>query len=468
MGGNSLRRGAVALSLACSAIFAGPAFPAGFALMEQSASGLGNAYAGTAALAEDASTVWWNPAGMARLPAGKQILFAGHAILASTRFSNASSVIGTRSNPALVGNGGDAGDLSLVPSGYFTMDVAPRWKMGLGVNVPFGLSTKYDPTWIGRFQGIDSEVKTLNVNPSISWAASDRLSLGFGVNWQRGDIDLLTGVNYAGAWQGVVGGALAAGQISGATAAGLLPLVGPNAEGQNRTHLEGDAWGYNFGAMLDLTPATRLGIAYRSSLKYNMTGTASFDSRPAGPALGGALGAAFNNAIADGSVALSLRAPDSASASFVHTLNTRWTLLGDLTWTGWSKVKTVPLTRDTGATLDTLTFNFNDTLRASVGANYQYSDAWTLKFGYAFDQSPVPNAESRSVRLPDNDRNWLALGAKYRLNRASAIDLGYAHLQVKDAPINNNQNPPANVKGLVDGSYKGSVEILSVQYAYLF
>jgi long-chain fatty acid transport protein len=386
----------------------------------------------------------------------------------STRFSNGASVLGTASNPAFSGNGGDAGGLSLVPGGYFTMDLAPRWKMGLGVNVPFGLSTKYDPTWIGRFQGIESEVKTLNINPSVSWAASERLSLGFGLNWQRGQIDLLTGANYAGAWGGAVAGALAAGQITGAQAAALAGLVGANAEGQVRTSVDGDAWGYNFGLMLDLNSATRLGVAYRSSVKYNLSGTTSFTSRPAGPALGGALGAAFNNAVADGNVGLALKTPDTLSTSVVHTLNTRWQLLGDLTWTGWSKIKTLPLTRDTGSTLDTLTFNFKDTLRASVGANYQYSDAWTLKIGYAFDQSPVPNAESRSVRLPDNDRNWLALGAKYRLNRASAVDFGYARLQVKDAPINNNQNPPTNVKGLINGNYKASVDILSVQYAYLF
>jgi long-chain fatty acid transport protein len=165
---------------------------------------------------------------------------------------------------------------------------------------------------------------------------------------------------------------------------------------------------------------------------------------------------------------MTLKTPDSLAVSAVHGLSSRWQLLGDVTWTGWSKVQSVPLVRDTGSTLDTLTFNFKDTLRWSVGTNYRYSDSWTLRAGYAYDQSPVPNAESRSVRLPDNDRQWIAFGAQYRLSRASAVDFGYAHLTLKDASINNNQNPPANVRGYVNGTYKASVDIVSAQFTYSF
>ena len=95
--------------------------------------------------------------------------------------------------------------------------------------------------------------------------------------------------------------------------------------------------------------------------------------------------------------------------------NDRLELLGDLTWTEWSKIKRLPLVRTSGpangATLDTLTFNFDDTWRLAVGGNYKWSGPWTLRAGVAFDQSPVPNAQDRSVRLPDNDRYWLTFGA---------------------------------------------------------
>jgi long-chain fatty acid transport protein len=118
------------------------------------------------------------------------------------------------------------------------------------------------------------------------------------------------------------------------------------------------------------------------------------------------------------------------------------------------------------ATLDTLTFNFKDTLRYSLGANYKLSGPWTLKAGVAYDKSPVPSAEDRTVRLPDNDRYWLSLGARYQASPVSRFDVGYTFVNVKDADINNDQT--ARARGIVKGSYEGRVNILSVQYQHTF
>jgi long-chain fatty acid transport protein len=156
---------------------------AAFALYEQGASGLGNAYAGAAAVAEDASTVWWNPAGMARLGPGKHFAIAGVLINPSTKFHDRGSV--APAGRPLGDEGGDAGETKLIPSAFFAMDINPRWNFGVGLNVPFGLKTEYTSTWLGRFQGISSEVKTLNVNPSVSYKLSDAMSVGFGVSYQR-------------------------------------------------------------------------------------------------------------------------------------------------------------------------------------------------------------------------------------------------------------------------------------------
>ncbi|MFN2643951.1 MAG: OmpP1/FadL family transporter, partial [Burkholderiales bacterium] len=161
---------ALAVAGACLSMSAAwQARAAGFALHEQGISGLGNAYAGAAAVAEDATTVWWNPAGMARLAPGKHVVLGGAYIVPSTEFSNRGSVPAALSNPAFTGSGGDAGESKLVPNLFFAMDLAPAWNIGLGVSVPFGLATKYDANWIGRFQGIESEVKTVNINPAVSF-----------------------------------------------------------------------------------------------------------------------------------------------------------------------------------------------------------------------------------------------------------------------------------------------------------
>jgi len=397
---------------------------AAFALAEQGVSGLGNAYAGAAAAAEDASTVWWNPAGMSRLPSGIHVQAAAHVIIPSTKFTNGSSA-----NPFIgTGNGGDAGDTTVVPNLFAAMSLNPAWSIGLGINVPFGLKTEYDSGWIGQFQGIKSEVKTLNINPSVSYKLSDQASIGFGVSYQRGEIDLTTGIPAA------AGG------------------------GVNSTSIDGDAWGFNVGALFNLGPATRVGVHYRSSLDYKLDGDTSFSS----PAL----------APRNGNVKLDLKTPATLSFSAVHKLNSQWELLADATWTEWSKIDRLPLVFTSGAangqTLDTLVFNFDDTWRVSIGANYKWSGPWTLRFGVAYDQSPVPNAETRSVRLPDNDRYWLAFGATYQMSKVSKLDIGYAFINFKDAPINNDQRSATPPKGLVNGTYEATVNVLSVAYQHSF
>jgi len=431
---------AVSIASALSFVAAEHARAAGFALQEQGISGLGNAYAGAAAVAEDATTVWFNPAGMSRLAPGQHFVIGAAAIAPSWKFNDKGSVVALGSNPAKNGNGGDAGDTAYVPNAYFVMSLNPTWSVGVGVSVPFGLKTEYDPNWIGRFQGIKSEVKTYNVNPAVSYKVSDALSLGFGVSYQHGQVDVLTGVN--------------------------LGSVAPGLEGQNKISVDGDAWGFNAGALFNLSPATRLGVHYRSSLDYSLDGNTSFSGVPAGVQ-------AADPRTRDGNVKLDLKTPDSLAFSVAHRMNEKIELLGDVTWWKWSNIKSQPVVRTdgpiSGATLSTLTFNFDDTYRLSIGANYTLSQQWKLKVGLAYDQTPVPNAESRSVRLPDSDRYWLSAGAKYQMSKAGALDFGYTYVQAKDADINNIQNtPPTAANGNVIGTYKASVHVLGVQYQHSF
>ncbi len=446
-----MQRNATLWAVVCGCFpmgLASQAHAAAFALHEQGVSGLGNAYAGAAAVAEDATTVWWNPAGMARLAPGKHFAAAGAYIVPTTRFNNGASQTAALSNPAFNGAGGDAGKPSLVPSFFFAMDAAPAWSVGLAVSVPFGLATQYDANWIGRFQGIKSEVKTLNINPALSYKVSDRVSLGGGISYQQGSIDLVSAVNYSAI----------------AFAAGGAPLVGaiggPGVEGQNTIQVEGQAWGWNAGALFNVLPATRVGMHYRSSLKYDFSGHTDFSNRPA--ALAGGL--------PDSDVKLSLKTPDSAAVSVVQDVGPSLQLLADATWTHWSQIRQLPLIRtsgsQTGATLDTLTFNFRDVWRFSAGANYRLNSATVLKFGVASDKSPVPDANTRSVRLPDEDRTWLSFGAAFQLGRNSKLDAGYSYIKVKDADINNNQ--AATGKGVVNGTYEANIQILGLQYQHTF
>ena len=420
-------------------VMAGTAGASGFALIEQG-SGLGNAYAGGAAGAEDASTIFFNPAGMSRLN-GKQVVVAAHAIKPSAKFTD------TGSTPAAFqtagGNGGDAGGWALVPNAYFAMELNSQTRIGLGINAPFGLQTEYDADWIGRFQAIKSKIQTINLNPSVSYDVNEKVALGAGLNYQHIKGDLTSAVNYSAA-------AFAAG------GAGLLGVVGTNKEGVSTISGSDSAWGYNFGALFKVNPQTRVGVAYRSKIKYNLSGTVSFTNVPAA--------LAASPTLANGDVTLPISMPDSFSLSGLHQLDDKWELMADATWTGWSVLQELKIDRTSGTNVQTVQEKWKNTWRVSAGASYRYNEQWMSRAGIAFDQAPVSDTY-RTARIPDNDRTWLSVGAQYKSSKESAVDFGYAHLFVKDSTIADRQG--AGKADLV-GTYKNSVDIFSVQYTHNF
>jgi len=423
----------------------GSAAASGFALIEQSGSGLGNSFAGGAASAEDASTIFYNPAGMSRL-SGKQISVAGSMIKPSAKFTG--SAIGLAPLQAAgVSTGGDAGGWAFVPNAYFAMELNPQTRLGLGINAPFGLQTSYDANWMGRFQGVKSKLQAININPALAYQVSDALSVGVGLNYQRVTGELSGVTNYSAA-------------AFNAGGAPLLGVVGVGKEGLSTLTGSDSAWGYNFGALFNVNPQTRLGVAYRSRIKYNLAGSVSFANTPA----------ALAAALPTQAVTLAITMPDSFSFSGFHQLSDKWDLMADATWTGWSVFQQLNILKVNGLPLSAATpENWKDTWRISAGANYHYNAQWTARAGLAFDQAPVAD-QFRTVRIPDANRTWLSVGGQYKPSKTSALDFGYAHLFVSNAPLNQSAaaNPDLAGKGYLTGNYSNSVDILSVQYTHGF
>ena len=430
------------MSLMGSLWLVGTAHGAGFALIEQNASGMGNAYAGAAAVAEDASTIFFNPAGLT-LQQGTQAVAALHAIGPSAKFSNGGSVAATMQ--ALGGNGGDAGGWAAVPNLYLAMDLRPGVRFGLGINAPFGLKTEYDPSWTGRFQAVTSDLKTLNVNPTLAFKLNDAWSLGIGLNAQQVKAELSNKANYSAF-------------IAVASGGGILT---PNLEGLGVVKGDDWSWGGNIGLLYAPSADLRVGANYRSAIKYKLEGTASFSNVPVtvSPAVNAALAAQF----AAGPVTASVKMPDTFSLSLFKALDTRWDLLADATWTNWNVFKTLAVVRSSGAPLSSTAENWKSTWRYSLGANFHPNRNMTWRFGVAYDPTPVPDA-NRTPRIPDESRTLLALGGQYRYSKHSAVDFGYAHLFVKDATINST----VAGAGTLNGTYDNHVDILSVQYTHSF
>jgi long-chain fatty acid transport protein len=461
-----IRKTALSLAVA-GALAAGfsEARASGFALMEQNGSGLGNSFAGAAAVAEDASTIYFNPAGMSILPAGKQFSFGGVYIDPSTKFSDGGTTpsgAGTAAQRPLGGTGGDAGKAALVPNAYFAMDIAPNLKAGIGISVPFGLKTEYNSDWMGRFQAIKSGIDTLNVNPAVSWKVNDKMALAAGLNYQTFKAELTNAVNTSAAAFGAVL------QATGSAAAATGAANAVNASGQPEANVsvKGDdtGWGYNLGAMFQLAPQTRLGVSYRSPIKYHVTGTVNFTNVPTATLNG--ISPALAAAFASGNVSLDVKVPDTFSIALSHQIDASWTLLADVTRTGWSSIKDLTVVRDDGTTLSSSPENFKNTWRYGLGTVHRVNDAWSAKLGIAYDQTPV-NDTDRTARLPDQNRKWISVGGQYRMSPASTIDFGYAHLFVSDTSINQSAGN-AFLSGQLVGTYKASINIFGAQFAYKF
>jgi long-chain fatty acid transport protein len=413
---------------------------AGFQLTEQNASGLGNAYAGQGAVAENASTIFFNPAGMTQLRE-REASVGLTAVRTSFKFSNNGSNVGFLAG---TGNGGDGGGWGFIPNAYLSWAINKDLYVGVGVGAPFGLKTEYDNPWLGAAQSTKFDLKTLNINPSIAYRVNDTVSLGFGLDFQRLTAEYTR-------------------QVAVNTAI--------NAASPLKLTLDDNSLGWNIGALFAISPTTKLGVTYRSEVKYDLRGQIVVASTGVNA---NTVNAASSNAKAD------LTLPATFSLSLAQKVSDPWQILADVTWTNWSKIPKLDVIRTsqtalyipgfagqtTGDIAQTLLTDFRDTWRVGLGGIFKYNDAWKLKCGIAYDQTPVKNDSTRLVSLPDNDRTWLSFGAQWAPSKGSAVDLGVAYLYLKDAAINNNQ--AAAGRGTVTGNYNDSAWILGAQYSMAF
>lgn len=458
--------GAVIAIGATALILATSAEGSGFALLEQSASRLGTAFSGTAAVADDATTIFYNPAGLVHLDQG-EVLIVASGIDVGSQFRNANS------QPALgqpLGDaGGDAGGWNAVPAAYFALPVNKDLAFGLAFNVPFGLKLEYDDDWIGRFQALKSEIQTYAVSPVVSFRLNDHVSLGFGMNYQRLQAELTNSVNYTAVVAQGLQQLAAAGQLDPALVPGLI-AANAGLEGGSAVRGDDAAWGFNAGVLFEFTPQTRLGLSYRSNVTYEVEGSVKFTPPTATNPLGAGIIAAVSapgGGLANSLASVDLKLPDIATASFQQRIGEKVELLADVAWTGWSSVQELRIVRDSGEVLSVTPERWKDTWRYALGVTFKAGDAWKLRGGIALDETNVP-ASTRTARLPDAQRKWVAVGAQWApQNSPLSLDFGYAHLFSDDVSINQNEGNTA-VSGLLNGQQESDVNIVSVQLGYRF
>jgi long-chain fatty acid transport protein len=441
----------------------GSAYASGFALIEMNANGQGNAYAGAAAYTPNASTVYFNPAGMMQLE-GEQISIASHYIDPTSDFDNKGSklattpLLGADSGALIAGNDDDGGESAFVPNFYWVRPIDDNMSFGLGVNSPFGLKTEYDDDWVGRYHAILSDLKTININPSIGYRVSDKVSIGGGINVMLADVELSSAVDFGSVCAFLVT------QPMGAAAAFCNSPGSSSTDGKGE--LEADNYddvglGFNVGLTYMVSDVTTIGVAYRSQVDIDVDGDADF-SYADNPVVEQIMEG--SDLFTDTGLGAKVTLPANLSVSIAHRVD-KFTWLADATWTGWSSFDELRIEYDNPNQPDTVTTeNWDDSWRYSVGFDYQATDALVLRAGLALDETPIPSSERRTPRIPGDDRTWVSLGLTYVASDTFTFDVGYSHLFIDDIDIDNTlESAVPTVNATLTGEYEAEVDILSAQ-----
>jgi len=436
----------LALPLAIAATLgAQVAHASGFQLREDDAAGLGRAYAGSTVAPGDAAVVVNNPAAMIDLRAPTlQADVTG--VNFSTNFSGGG--FDALGRPLSGGNGGDGGTTKAIPALFFALPLNDRWAFGVGFSVPYGFQTQYDPSWVGRYQALESKLQSPAVTLSAAYKVNDQFAIGASAIAQRTSATLSQAVDF--------GAILAANpQLPSGT---FLPQ---GADGYASVKGHDWAYGWQVGVLWKPTDADRIGIDYRSKIDHTLTGTATFGV-PAPVA--GVFSLSPVPLFQNGSASADFSTPASAEASWWHTLNDQWSFGADVGYTHWSTLKGLTVVYANAAQpRSTEVFDWENSWFGSIGAEYRFNPEWTLRGGLAVDGSPT-KAATRDPRVPDAARHWVTLGLGYRPTPNWNFDLGYAHLFVNDAHV---RDVSATGDVLV-GQFSNKGNLLGVSGQYTF
>ncbi len=383
----------------------------GFGIHEQSAEFQGSSFAGVAAGGYGLSSMFWNPATVTRFSGLKSDYNAALIVPYSRAREQLAADGGSAASKGYSGDSGNIGKAAVVPASYTSLQLTDTLWAGLSVNAPFGMKTENDPNSLGALYGYKSEIVTINISPTLGLKLNDMFSIAAGlqINYMEGDLSTAS-------------------------------------NGALTSRVKGDDWGLGFTLGLHFTPVegTEIGIGYRSRIKHKLKGSLTRIVTTPAPTYV-TLPATVDHTL-----------PDMATFSIRHRLTNEFTLMGTVEWTNWSLLREFRVVTSAGSRAEA--YNWNDGWLFSLGGEYAVNDTLTLRAGYAFEKSPVPDS-TRGVRVPDNDRHWLSAGLTYMPNDWLKLHAAYTHIFVKDGDV----SIPADLSspGLL-ASYKQHVNIVSV------
>lgn len=420
-----------------------------FQLNEADAASMARANAGFSSANKNASANFYNPALLTFIKS-PQFIIGGTDYVIRGKFSKE---IGTDAagRPLTGGNGGNMGDHNSLGAGMtpiisFAMPLNDRTAFGVAIEVPFGLTTTYSGTSVLRYQAQYTSINVININPNIAYQVGKHFSVGVGLDFAKFSTTISNEIDYGAVCYAKVGPIVCNG----------MHLSPQSHDGHYQ--VEGSDWDYGWNAGLAWHyKGTTIGLSYRSRLFFNASGNATFTNAPAILQSGGA----FKNTGVEAGVNL----PDSINVSITQRLSPAWRLSATARYSRWSVFHTVTIDYDNPAQPSSkLDFNYKNTWTLALGADWTLNPHWTIHAGIAYDQSPVRDSY-REPRLPDGNRNWIAAGVTWSINKSSSLAFGWAHLFIGDSlPMNSTGTFGDHLKG----TWAVNADLFSLQYQMRF
>ena len=358
------------------------AFAGGLYISEFGTPSMGVASAGSQAVASDASTAWHNPAGMTRIN-GKELMLTGGALYSTVKFDRDADT------PIDGGNGSDAGGPAPIFGQFYVHSLTDRLKLGANIISITGAVLDYDDDWTGRYLNTEVTLLTITLNPTLAYRVTDWLSIGGGP------------------------------QIMYATLE--MKLRAPPPNGSGKVKIDGDdvEFGYDLGALIEISDRTRLGIIYQSEMTPEFSGDIDF-SGPAAPA--------------DAGTDTEITLAQFIRASIYHELNEQWALLGTVGWEDWSAFDNINIS--TGQGSKNIPRNWDDTYKFAAGVHYRPVKDWLLQLGIAYDTSPV-DSKDRTPDMPMDRQIRYATGVQYQWSEAVSLGGQFVFADYGKAKIKN-------------------------------
>jgi len=412
-----------------AASLAPQAFASGFQLREQSPSAQGTSFAGVTAGGADIGSMFFNPATLT-LFQGHQAVMGFSYVMPKAKLENAEGTVlgGPVSGSRTTSN---AAQSALLPNLYAMWSLNPDLKLGLSVNAPFGMATEYDDTSVARYHALKSDLKVMDIAPSIAYRINPQWSIGAAFVARKAEAELTNAVT---------------------------PPIGNTTASAS---LKGSKWGYGYrlGVVFQPTEALRVGLAHHSAMSMNLEGNATFTG----------IQSPYTLAFPNGHATAELSLPSTTSLGIQLEASPAVTIHGEIARTGWSTFKELRVKFDAGTPSDSITEEeWRDTWFYALGLTWKASDAWTLRTGIAYDQGAVKD-EYRTPRIPDGNRTWVSLGAGYAFSQKVSVDVAYTHIFVTDGPLELKATSTGNTyRGNLSGNYKNSIDILSAQAKFQF